>query len=62
MKKTIEKKELDKLLEKKLGELGISEELQKFNKGDLLVSYDINSLYPSAQIDIKSTWSKIETA
>ena len=27
----------------------------------MLVSYEINSLYPSAQIDIKSTWPKIET-
>ena len=39
----------------------ISKELQKINKDDLLVSYDFNSLYPSAQIDINSTWSKVET-
>ena len=39
----------------------ISKELQKINKDDLLVSYDFNSLYPSAQIDIKSTWPQIET-
>ena len=26
------------------------------------MSYDFNSLYPSAQIDQKSTWPKIETA
>ena len=54
----INKKELDKFLDKKLGELEISEELQKINKNDLSVSYDFNSLYPSAQIDINSTWPK----
>ena len=58
----INKKELDKFLEKKLGELEISKDLQKINKDDLLVSYDFNSLYPSAQIDENSTWPKIETA
>ena len=58
----INKKELEKFLEKKLGELEISKELQKINKDDLLVSYDFNSLYPSAQIDKNSTWPKIETA
>ena len=56
------KKELDKFLETKLGELEISKELQKINKDDLLVSYDFNSLYPSAQIDENGTWPKIETA
>ena len=58
----INKKELDKFLEKKLGELEISKELQKINKDDLLVSYDFNSLYPSAQNDKNSTWPKIETS
>ena len=58
----INKKELDKFLERKLGELENSKELQKINKDDLLVSYDFNSLYPSAQIDKNSTWPKIETA
>ena len=58
----INKKEIDKFLEKKLGELEISKELQKIDKDDLLVSYDFNSLYPSAQIDKNSTWPKIETA
>ena len=58
----INNKELDKFLERKLGELNISKELQKINKDDLLVSYDFNSLYPSAQIDKDSTWPKIETA
>ena len=58
----INKKELDKFLERKLGELEIIKELQKINKDDLLVSYAFNSLYPSAQIDKNSTWPKIETA
>ena len=58
----INKKELDNFLEKKLGELNISKDLQKINKDDFLVSYDFNSLYPSAQIDINGTWPKIETA
>ena len=49
----INNKELDKFLERKLGELEISKELQKIDKDDLLVSYDFNSLYPSAQIDKK---------
>ena len=57
----INEKELEKFLGKKLGELNISKELQKINKVDLLVSYDFNSLYPSAQIDKNSTWPKIET-
>ena len=61
-RKTKNNKELDKVLEKKLGELNISNELQKINKDDLLVSFDFNSLYPSAQIDKNSTWPKIETA
>ena len=58
----INKKELDNFLDKKLGELNISKDLQKVIEDDLLVSYDFNSLYPSAQIDKNSTWPKIETA
>ena len=58
----INNKELNKFLGKTLGGLEISKELQKFNKTDLLVSYDFNSLYPSAQIDINITWPKIQTA
>ena len=58
----INNKELDKFLERKLGELNISKDLQKINKDDLLVSYDFNNLYPSAQIDKNSIWPKIETA
>ena len=54
--------DLEKFLDKILGELEISKELQKINKDDLLVSYDFNRLYSSAQIDINSTWPKIEIA
>ena len=60
--RNINKKELDDFLDKKLGELNISDDLQKINEDDLLVSYDFNSLYPSAQIDKNSTWPKIETS
>ena len=56
------KKDLDKFINKKLGELEISKELQKIDKEDFLVSYDFNSFYPSAQIDKNSTWPKIETS
>ena len=58
----INNKELDKFLDKKLGELEISEELQKIIKNDLLVSSDFNRVYPFAQIDKSSAWPKIETA
>ena len=58
----INKKELDNFLNNTLGNLEISKELQKINKDDLLVSYDFNSLYPSAQIDKNSTWPKIEAS
>ena len=58
----INKKELDKFLEKKLGELEISADLQKIKKDDLFVSYDFNSFYLSAQIDKNNTWPKIETS
>ena len=58
----INNKELDKFLEKRLGELELSKELQRINLDDFLVSYDFNSLYPSAQIDENSTWPNIETA
>ena len=58
----INKKEFDNFLNNKLGNLEISKELQKINKDDLLVSYDFNSLYPSAQIDKSSYWPKIEAS
>ena len=45
-----------------MGELEISKKLQKIIDYDLLVSYDFDSLYPSAQIDKISNWPKPETA
>ena len=55
------KKELNKFPDKKLGELENSKELQKLNEEDLFVSYDFTK-YPSAQIDLNSTWLRTETA
>ena len=57
----INKKKLDILLDIKIGELEISKEIQSLKKDDLLVSYDLNSLYPGAQIDINTIWPKTET-
>ena len=37
----LNEKALDKFLDKKLGELEISKELENKNKNDLLVSYDL---------------------
>ena len=39
----------------------ISKEWKNIIKDDLLVSYDFNIFYPSAQIALKSTWSKTES-
>ena len=58
----VNQKDLEKFLDKKLGELGISIELQKINKDDLLVSFDFNSVYPSAQIGLNRNWPNMETA
>ena len=58
----INKKELDKFLDKKLLELEISEELQNIIEDDFLVSSDLNSLYPGAQMVLNKFWPKIETA
>ena len=63
VKKTIENYlRIRQVSRKKLGGLEVSKELQKINKDDLLVSYDFNSVHPTAQIDIKSSWPKRETA
>ena len=40
-----DKKEMEEFNNNKLGDLEISNDLQKTNKDDLLVSYDFNSLY-----------------
>ena len=54
--------ELNNFLDQKLGELQTTKELQNIIKNVLLVSYDFNIYYPSAQIDFISTWPKLETA
>ena len=54
----IDKKELDKFVNKKLGKLEISKDIQNRNRDDSLVSYNFNSLYPSDQIDFNSSWPK----
>ena len=51
----INKKELDIFLDKKLGEVEIIKKLQNIYKKSLSVSYDFNSLYFSAQIDLISS-------
>ena len=50
-------KELDNFLDKKLGEVEISIDLQNISKSDLLVSFDFNSVCRCAQIDSNSTWA-----
>ena len=44
------------------GDLEVGMALRMINKDDLLVSYDFNSLSPSAEVDGNSTWPAIETA
>ena len=56
----IDKKELDKFLDEKIEKLEISKELQNITKDDIVVSYDFNSLNPSAQKDLNSTWPEIK--
>ena len=58
----INRKEIKKFLDKKLGEIGIRKDVQKDRKNDLLITYDFNSFNPSAQIEENNTWLKIETA
>ena len=62
MEKTIEKnrKELGKFLDNRLGEVELSTKMQKIDKIGLLVSYDFNCLYASAQTDENSFWPEIE--
>ena len=56
------KKETEDFVNKKFGELPIAKDLQKIDKCDSLVSYDLNRSYPSAQADKVSTWRAIQTA
>ena len=56
------KNEMEEFINKNLGDFEISEGLRLTKKDDLLVSYDLNSLYPSAEADKDSKWPAIETA
>ena len=42
---------MENFVNKKLGAFGISKDLRKTNKHDLLESYDFSTLYPSARAD-----------
>ena len=53
-----DEKWLDNTLDRKPGELEVSKELQKINKGDLLVICGFNCLYSSAQIEMKKLGRK----
>ena len=52
---------MDDFININLGILENSKALQILNKDDLLVSYDFNRLYPSAEVDEDITWPAIET-
>ena len=56
------KQHFENYIKKKLSSLPISEELNKIDKSDLLVSSDYNSLHPSVMAHEKSNWPAIETA
>ena len=56
------KNEIDEFIYEKHQELPISKDLQEIDKSDLLVSYDFNSLYQSAQAEKNSTRPSNETA
>ena len=53
---------MQQFVNNKLDDLENGKQQQKINKGGLLVSYDFNKLYPSAQVDKNSTWPAIETS
>ena len=57
----IDEEELEKYLNKNLGELPIHQFLKQLSLNDLLWSYDANSLYPSAMSDDMSLFPRIET-
>ena len=57
----IDEEELEKYLNKNLGEFPIDQILKQLSLNDLLWSYDANSLYPSAMSDDMSIFPRIET-
>ena len=52
---------MEEFVIKKLGDLETNKNLQKIDESVLLVSYDFNSAYSSAQADKNSNWLAIET-
>ena len=53
--------EKEKYINEKLSQLPVHQLLKQLSLNDLLWSYDVNSLYPSAMWDPKSIYPKIET-
>ena len=51
---------MEEFINEKLGDLEISKALRRINKDDLLVSYDFNCLYLSAEAYKNSKWPAIE--
>ena len=57
----MDEEEMEKYINRKLGELPIHQFLKQLSLNDLLWSYDANSLYPSAMSDDMSIYPRIET-
>ena len=52
---------MEGFVNEKFGDVEVSKVLRMINKDDLLVSYGLPSLYPSAEADWNSIWRAIET-
>ena len=57
----IDEEEMEKYINKKLGEFPIHKLLQELSLNDLLWDFDAVSLYPSAMSDEKSIYPRVET-
>ena len=57
----IDEAEMNKYINKKLGEFPIHKLIQELSLNDLLWDFDAVSLYPSAMSDSKSIYPRIET-
>ena len=53
---------MEEFINKKLRYLENSKALWRTNRDDLLVSYDFNGPYPTAEADKNSTWPAIQTS
>ena len=56
------KKKQDEILDEKLGELDLEEEMRNKNRNVLVVSYGFNSISPGAQRDAKKFWPETQEA